>query len=337
METLKGRSAAPKRDGPDVLEQFADELAIEEAKLRVVVHALERGQIAERGPDFTLEGTVLLNRAVEQIVAVLEPTERGVFERLAIGLGLLAQDVRRHYRALLFVAATGITPFAVDALLHRLAQSGDLIFRSFARGSSFRPGTRARSVDATKSTASHFEGRFRQFVSRLEDIVRYGEMGAESGRCRAAFLADYLTGASGSPRCGKCDLCAPHHVVPWTTAAVAAPEPLEIEPTMAVLEAVRDHDARSGAGTSRSTTGEAFGIRDGQRYELSACTRNSEHFGVLRGTFTHEKFQVLRSSDRRRLPRDHRTAARRRRWKVLGGAVGRSWSRRPFGSRADSW
>jgi ATP-dependent DNA helicase RecQ len=219
-------------------EGLSDELAIEEAKLRVVVHALERGQIVERGPDFTLEGTVLLNMAVDQVAAALDPDDRRDFERLARELGL-AQDVRGHYRALPFVAATGMTPFTVDALLHRLAQRGHLIFRSFSRGSSFLPGVRARNADAAKSTASKFDERFRQFVSRLEDIVRYCEMGTESGRCRAAFLADYLTGVSGSPRCGKCDLCAPNHDVPWTTAAVAAPEPLEIEPTMAVLAGKR--------------------------------------------------------------------------------------------------
>jgi ATP-dependent DNA helicase RecQ len=272
-------------------EQVADELAIEEAKLRVVVYALERGQIVERGPDFTLEGTVLLNRAVDCIAATLETADRRILEQLTSELAL-AQDVRGHYRALPFVAATGMTPSAVEALLHRLAQTGDLIFRSFARGSSFRPGAKARSADAAKSTASKFEDRFRQFVSRLEDMIRYCEMTAESGRCRAAFLADYLTGSSGSPRCGKCDLCTADHAVPWTIAAMAAPEPLEIEPTMAVLEAVRDHDAQYGTGTlKKMLLGEAFGMQNGQRYELSAYARNSEHFGVLRGTFTHEKLQ----------------------------------------------
>jgi hypothetical protein len=123
-------------------------------------------------------------------------------------------------------------------------------------------------------------------------MIRYCEMAAESGRCRSAFLADYLTGGSGSPRCGKCDLCAPGHPVPWTIAAVAAPEPLEIEPTMAVLEAVRDHDGQYGTGTlKKMLLGEAFGMQNGQRYELSAYARNSEHFGVLRSNFSREKLQ----------------------------------------------
>ena len=55
---------------------------------------------------------------------------------------------------------------------------------------------------------------------------------------------------------------------------------------------VRDHDAQYGAGTlKKMLLGEAFGMRDGQRYELSAYARNSEHFGVLRGTFTRERIQ----------------------------------------------
>ena len=32
-------------------------------------------------------------------------------------------------------------------------------------------------------------------------------------------------------------------------------------------------------------------MQNGQRYELSAYARNSEHFGALRGTVTHGKLQ----------------------------------------------
>jgi hypothetical protein len=221
----------------------------------------------------------------------LKNDDRDLFEMLSRELGL-TDDVRAHYKALAFVASTGASPYAIDALLHRLAQKGDLIFRSFARGSSFRPGANATSVDAAKSSALSFEERFRQFVTRLDDMIRYCELGVESGQCRAAFLTDYLTGGSKSPRCGKCDLCAPGHPVPWTVAAIVAPEPLEIEPTMALLETVRDHDAQYGVNTLKKVLlGEAFGKQAGKTYELSAYARNSEHFGVLRRTFTHEKLQ----------------------------------------------
>jgi hypothetical protein len=123
-------------------------------------------------------------------------------------------------------------------------------------------------------------------------MIRYAQMRSDAGHCRAAFLIDHLTGASGSPRCGVCDLCAPHHPVPWSATAVADPEPLEIEPTMAILEAVRDHNGLYGASTlQKMLLGEAYGKRDGQQYQLSAYARNSEHFGALKGALTRARLQ----------------------------------------------
>src|SRR5262249_53755510 len=137
-----------------------------------------------------------------------------------------------------------------------------------------------------------FIERFRQFNTRLEDMIRYAEMQADSGSCRAAFLVNYLTGSATSRRCGICDLCAPAHEVPWTAAAIVDPEPLEIEPTMAILEAVRDHDGLYGIGTlTKMLLGEAYGKADGQQNQLSAYARNSEHFATLKGVLKHERLQ----------------------------------------------
>jgi hypothetical protein len=80
--------------------------------------------------------------------------------------------------------------------------------------------------------------------------------------------------------------------VPWSVVAIADPESLEIEPTMAILETVRDHDGFYGMGTlQKMLLGEAFGRSDGTRYQLSAYARNSEHFGTLRGVITRQKLQ----------------------------------------------
>jgi hypothetical protein len=137
-----------------------------------------------------------------------------------------------------------------------------------------------------------FLERFHQFSTRLSEMVRYAQLHVDSGRCRAAFLIDHLTGEPGSPRCGVCDLCAPYHPVPWSATAIADPEPLEIEPTMAILEVVRDHDGLYGVATlQKMLLGEAFGRSDGKPYQLSAYARNSEHFGALKGVVTRQRLQ----------------------------------------------
>jgi ATP-dependent DNA helicase RecQ len=274
-------------------EKMVEEFDIEEAKLRVMVHALVQNGVLKRGDDFALEATVLLNQPSSDIAAKLAASERALFESLTEEFKFAA-EARSHYRAIPFASKVGIWPGEVDHLLNRLAQQGELIYRSFSRGSSFTPGERASDQTTVGEAASTFQERFAQFNSRLKDIIRFSDLSSARGECRAAFLVNYLTGDTQgqSMRCGKCDLCAPEYSLPWSVAAVAAPEPLQIEPTMAVLEVARDHEAQYGIGTLKKILlGEAFGIQDGERYSLSAYARNSQHFGVLRGKLTHEKLQ----------------------------------------------
>jgi len=279
-------------------ESLTGELGFEESQLRVIIHALERRQVIKRGGDFTLEATVLLNRSPAEIGGTLLPQERSLFEALTSEFGFAA-DMRSYYRALQFVSKTGSDPSDVDRLLHQLAQREDLIFRSFARGSSFEVGERAHDDKAIGEAVATFQERFAQFSLRLQDIIRFAGLSRDQGSCRAAFLVDYLTrgGDTGSLaerhyKCGKCDLCSPDYPLPWSTAAVVAPEPLEVAPAMAVLEVVRDHEARSSINTLlKILLGEAVGVRNGERYNLSSYALNSSHFGTLKGKLTREKLR----------------------------------------------
>ncbi|HYO91723.1 MAG TPA: RecQ family ATP-dependent DNA helicase, partial [Pyrinomonadaceae bacterium] len=280
------------------MESLVEELGLEDSKLRVIIHALEENEILKRGDDFALEATVLLNHPAAEIVQELTGEDRELFEALAAAFDF-AVDTRSYYHSLRFVRETRHDPSAVDRLLHRLALKGALIYRSFARGSSFSPGERASDKRAVSEAVGQFQARLAQFSSRLGDIIRYAELSSDRGLCRAGFLVNYLTCEGDAPnssratgRCGKCDLCAPAYPVPWSQAAVIAPEPLQVEPTVAVLEAVRDHEAQSSIHTLiKMLLGQAFGTAGGQQYSLSAYARNSEHFGVLRGKLTQEKLK----------------------------------------------
>jgi ATP-dependent DNA helicase RecQ len=260
-------------------EGMVNELGVEEARLRVIVHALERAQVIERGSDFALEATVLLNQTRDEILSGLDGDDQRIFRMLAEEYAF-ERDIRAYYRALPYAQMLNGDVFVAGELLRRLAQSGKLIFRAFARGSSFNPGANAHDQQSIRNAAMAFQERLRQFETRLQEMIRYAEMNTSSGRCRAAFLVDYLSGDKSTPRCGKCDLCAPEYPVPWSLADVVAPEPLQVEPTLAILEAVRDHNGLYGRNTIiKMLLGEARG----QGYELSAYARNSEHFGVLKG------------------------------------------------------
>jgi ATP-dependent DNA helicase RecQ len=297
--------AAVKRSDGSVhtsLENLVNELGMEDSKLRVIIHALENTEIVQRGDDFALEATVLLNRPVEEITLELSADDRSVFESLA-KVFEFAVDTRSYYRALRFLRDSNESPSTIDRLLHRLALKGDLIYRSFSRGGTFKPGRKAGDSAAASEAYAAFNTRLAQFSTRLQDIIHYAELRSDQRLCRSEFLSGYLTGsvARGSDivrRCGKCDLCAPAYPVPWSLASVVAPEPLQVEPMMAILEVVRDHEGSSSINTIiKILLGEAFGGKGPTRYRISAYAQNSEQFGILKGKITREKlnnyFDVL--------------------------------------------
>src|SRR5439155_10335264 len=106
------------------------------------------------------------NQPPEEIARRLSGDEQMLFNSLRDAAGL-AQDQRTLYRALPFAAIMSRHPSETDAILHRLAQSGDLIFRSFQRGTTFAPGLRTGDPRALDDAATAFLERFRQFSARL--------------------------------------------------------------------------------------------------------------------------------------------------------------------------
>lgn len=272
-------------------ENMVTELDFEEAKLRVIVHALEQAEVIKREEDFVLEATILLNNDLDDILNKLSSSEQELFEVLIKEFSL-KPNVRCYYRALPLIEKTNFSPYIVEALLTKLAQNGELIFRAYARGSSFNASINANNKDVIKKIATDFLSRFQQFDNRLKDMIKFAEMSVNSRECRAAYLINYLTGDTNSPRCGKCDLCSSSYPVPWNMSAVVAPEPLKVEPIIAILEAVRDHNSQYGKMTlKKMLLGEGFGKSGGKTYELPAYARRSEHFGVLKNALNHEKLQ----------------------------------------------
>jgi hypothetical protein len=232
----------------------------------------------ERGDDFTLGGTILPNRASSSIIDHLSGDDAALFDAVAVRLQLEV-DRRATYSAFEVAQFTGVHPAEVEAALHRAARAGALIFRGFERGITLRMGPRASDRSCLDEAARRFGERLARFNLRLQKMVSYANLRADTGQCRAAFLVDHLTGRRGSPRCGRCDLCAPDYPLPWTAMTIAAPEPLELEPSIAILEEVRDHDGIYGVTTLiKMLLGEAFG----SGYQLTAYQRNSPHFGSLK-------------------------------------------------------
>ena len=268
---------------PDTL---ADLARIEPTQARVLLFSFEESGLVQRGPDCTLEATILLNQPLERVLAALaDAAERSIAETLLRTLGA-AQDYQVAYRAGQLYEDTGIDPRAVDPILVKLAERDMLLYRSYSRGITLtlRPGLTDDAL--LVAIEQGFAARYQRFEERLQAMLNYIRMRSGQGRCRSAALINYLTGHDDAPRCGKCDLCSPtSEHLPWDPGVRLYGEKLAVDVRLALLGAVRDHNGVFGKWTiEKMLLGIPQTKGKDRVFVLSATARASDHFGELEGT-----------------------------------------------------
>ena len=233
---------------PDEIARLAGDL--EPTQARVLLFAFEEAGLVRRGPDCTLEATVLLNRTPDEIIATLtDPAEQALAAGLFTSLGAAA-DRQVTYRATDVSARAGLDPRAVDPLLTRLAGQELLIYRPYARGVTLTPTPGLADPEQLRSIEGRFADRYQLFEARLHAMLDYVHLRPGQGRCRSAHLVNYLTGRSDTPPCGKCDLCSPtSESLPWDPGVRLYGQPVAVDVRLAILGAVRDHDGWFGRWT----------------------------------------------------------------------------------------
>jgi ATP-dependent DNA helicase RecQ len=267
---------------PDTLANLA---RVEPAQARVLLFSFEQAGLVRRGPDCTLEATLLLNRPVQEVLDMLSGAERVLAAQLFEAMGA-AQDRQAFYNAAQVYERTGIDPRAVDPLLVRLAERDLLLYRSYNRGITLTLDARLSDVAYLQSIEQGFAGRYQRFEERLQAMLDYIKLRPSQNRCRSAALINYLTGRDDAPLCGKCDLCSPtNEHLPWDPGIRLYGEPLPVDVRLAVLGAVRDHNGYFAARTiEKMLLGiPQTNLKGGQVYPLSPAARASDHFGELDG------------------------------------------------------
>ena len=258
---------------------------IEPAQARVLLYSFEEADLLQRGPDCTLQATLLLNQPAATILAdLVDPAER------LLGAAILAQtgateERQGSYQAAEFFAATGHDPRAVDPLLTRLAERDLLLYRPYSRGVTLITQPALSTVGQLAAIEADFAGRYARFEERLETMLDYIRLRPGRQRCRSAYLVNHLTGRNDTPPCGTCDLCSPtSESLPWDPGVRLYGEPLRMDVRLAVLGAVRDHNSVFGRWTlEHMLLGVPQVTRQGQRLSLSPRARVSDHFGELQG------------------------------------------------------
>ncbi len=268
---------------PDALANLA---RIELTQARVLLFSFEEAGLVQRGPDCTLEATILLNQPVSTVLTVLsDASEREVASILFEALGA-TQDIQVPYRAVQVYAQAGIDPRVVDPILVKLAERDMILYRAYSRGITLMLSAQLADVTYLETIEQRFANRYQRFEERLQAMLDYIKLRPGQKRCRSAALINYLTGRDDAPLCGKCDLCSPtNEHLPWDPGIRLYGEPLSVDIRLAVLGAVRDHN---GIFAKRTIEKMLLGIPQtnvkGEIFRLSAAARASDHFGELDGT-----------------------------------------------------
>ncbi len=268
---------------PEVL---ADLARIEPTQARVLLFSFEEAGLVQRGPDCTLEATILLNQPVSDVLSALQDTsERTIASNVFATLGA-AQDQQVSYRAAQVYEQTGIDPRVVDPILVKLAERDMLLYRAYNRGITLLLGDKLSDTTYLQAIEQRFANRYQRFEDRLTAMIEYIRLRSGNQHCRSAALINYLTGRNDAPLCGKCDLCSPtNEHIPWDPGVRLYGEPLSVDVRLSVLGAVRDHN---GIFAPRTIEKMLLGIPQtnfqGQVFRLSAGARASDHFGELEGT-----------------------------------------------------
>jgi ATP-dependent DNA helicase RecQ len=281
-------SAARLSDGALLcdLDEVARWVGIELTLARVLMFSFEEAGLLERGPDCTLEATILLNQDPALILdGLTDPSERALASALWKNLGA-TQERQVTYRATRFHAGTDHDPRGVDPLLVRLAEQEKLIFRPYSRGLTLKTDPTIINPERLSAIEQRFAERYRLFEGRLQAMLAYVRLQPGGDRCRNAHLVNHLTGRSDTVPCGKCDLCSPtHESLPWDPGIRLYGAPLAVDPCQAVLGAVRDHNGWFGRWTiEKMLLGIPQTTFQGQRRPLSPSALHSDHFEVLKGT-----------------------------------------------------
>ncbi|HZU01852.1 MAG TPA: helicase-related protein, partial [Ktedonobacteraceae bacterium] len=265
---------------PETLAQLA---RIEPTQARVLLFSFEEAGLVQRGPDCTLEATILLNQPVTEVLSVLQDaSERTIAATLLTTLGA-EKDRQVTYRADQISAQTGIDPRVVDPLLVKLAERDMLLYRAYSRGMTLRLNDQLADTTYVQTIEQRFARRYQHFEDRLTAMIDYIRLRPGNHHCRSAALINYLTGRSDAPLCGKCDLCSPtNEHIPWDPGVRLYGEPLAVDVRLAVLGAVRDHNGIFAAKTiEKMLLGIPQTNYQGQVFRLSPAARASDHYGEL--------------------------------------------------------
>lgn len=253
----------PVRLNPAELEA---QLGLDEVQLKIGLHLLEQAGQIERGPDFTLRGSLTLFNDPAEIGQTLKAENvelAEIFERAA---HLLQWPAYRQIEVDLLAAAKllAVPPERLEDSLIRLAVAGLGIYRPWEKGYLvYRKSEKGQPININLTNAGSQS-------EKLKTMLRYASDKPKSKiKCRRAFILAYFGQTIEAP-CGGCDLCVPDYTYPWSnltgrdTAQVAD----YFDLAFTLLELVKWNLDQRKDGHNPYGTGTLFHVLRGNSYVL---------------------------------------------------------------------
>jgi len=208
LKRVQALPGNPIRLDPREIESSLD---LDEVQLKIGLHLLEQAGQLERGPDFTLRGSLTLFQSPDEIIEILVAQDASMAQIFEQAARQLQWPTYQRIEVELLHAAEqlGIAVEKLEESLIRLAVAGLGLYRPWEKGYLIYP-------KANSHNALNLNWENTDQTEKLATMLRYAASGPKKGlNCRRAFILAYF-GQTIEVPCGGCDLCVPDFRYPWS-------------------------------------------------------------------------------------------------------------------------
>jgi ATP-dependent DNA helicase RecQ len=198
--------------------ELCDETGIDEDRLDVALHLLERAGFVRRGYNFALKGGILLNRSVEWLKENISESQRAILEGLVSNFGVsdrrdVILDILKAARKL------GTDPLSLDEFLTELSGKGWATYRRYDRGYVLEALEKLQQKQQITLEDAEVQAVRAEMERNLKAMQKYAEQ-LRAGDCRRKYLLNHFGEELTERHRPCCDLCDPNMELPWREISV---------------------------------------------------------------------------------------------------------------------
>jgi ATP-dependent DNA helicase RecQ len=211
---------------------------VEDERLDVALHLLERMGFIRRSYNFTIKANLLLNHTAGWLAERLDKEKSDLLNKLVDNCGV--SDKRGVQIDLTDTAKMiGDDPIKIDQLLLGISAKGWAVYRPWDRGYILEPLEKLIQGSQAQLSQADVINLQRSMQRNLKQMMQFAE-GLGPGECRRSYILKHFDETLQDHPSPCCDLCNPSIPVPWQDVpSEEVPSlPAEVNPEYITLRAV---------------------------------------------------------------------------------------------------